>query len=57
LDDKDRQGWFEGMVHGRNLNARDFARAPTANFFVGYSKSLTVGGKKEKKNSTWSCGA
>ena len=27
-DDKDRQGWFEGRVHGRNLNAR----APTANF-------------------------
>jgi len=28
-DDKDRQGWFEGRVHGRNLNAR----APTPNFF------------------------
>ena len=22
-NDKDRQGWFEGRVHGRNLNARD----------------------------------
>jgi len=30
--DKDRQGWFEGRVHGRNLNARDLARAPTAIF-------------------------
>ena len=47
-DDKDRQGWFEGKVHGRNLNARDLARAPTANFSVRYSKSLTVGGKKKK---------
>jgi len=35
-------------VHGRNLNARDLARAPTANFSVGYSKSLTVGVKKKK---------
>ena len=25
-DDKDRQGWFEGRVHSRNLNARDFLR-------------------------------
>ena len=33
-DDKDRQGWFEERVHGRNLNARDLARAPTANFSV-----------------------
>ena len=33
-DDKDRQRWFEGRVHGRNLNARDLARAPTANFSV-----------------------
>ena len=47
-DDKDRQGWFEGKVHGRNLNARDLARAPTANFSVRYSKSLTVGVKKKK---------
>ena len=47
-DDKDRQGWFEGRVHGRNLNARDLARAPTANFSVRYSKSLTVGVKKKK---------
>ena len=47
-DDKDRQGWFEGRVHGRNLNVRDLARAPTANFSVGYSKSLTVGVKKKK---------
>jgi len=47
-DDKDRQGWLEGRVHGRNLNARDLARAPTANFSVRYSKSLTVGVKKKK---------
>jgi len=47
-DDKDRQGWFEGRVHGRNLNTRDLARAPTTNFAVGYSKSLTVGVKKKK---------
>ena len=47
-DDKDRQGWFEARVHGRNLNARDLARAPTANFSVRYSKSLTVGVKKKK---------
>ena len=47
-DDKDRQGWFEGRVHGRNLNARDLARALTANFSVAYSKSLTVGVKKKK---------
>ena len=47
-DDKDRQGWFEGRVHGRNLNARDLARAPTANFSVRYSKSLTVGVKNKK---------
>ena len=40
-DDKDRQAWFEGRVHGRNLNARVLARAPTSNFSVGYSKSLT----------------
>ena len=46
-DDKDRQGWFEGRVHGLNLNARDLARAPTANFSVRYSKSLTVGVKKK----------
>ena len=43
-DDKDRQGWFEGRVHGRNLNAR----AATVNFSVGNSKSLTVGVKKKK---------
>ena len=47
-DDQDRQGWFEGRVHGRNLNARDLARAPTTNFSVRYSKSLTV----EVKNKT-----
>ena len=47
-DDKDRQGWFEGRVHVRNLIARDLAHAPTANFSVGYSKSLTVGVKKKK---------
>ena len=47
-DDKDRQGWFEGRMHGCNLNTNDLARAPTANFSVGYSKSLTVGVKKKK---------
>ncbi len=47
-DDKDRQGWFEGKVHGRNLNARDLARAPTVSFAVRYHKSLTVGVKKRK---------
>ncbi len=47
-DDKDRQGWFEGRVHGCNLNARDLSRAPTANFSVRYSKSLTVGVKNKK---------
>jgi len=48
LDDKDRQAWFEARVHGRNLNTRDLARAPTANFSVRYSKSLTVGVRKKK---------
>ena len=38
---KDRQGWFEGRVHGRNLNARDLARAPIANFSVRYPSSVT----------------
>ena len=33
---------------GRNLNARDLVRAPTANFSVRYSKSLKVGVKKKK---------
>jgi hypothetical protein len=47
-DDNDRQGWFDGRVHRRNLNARDLARAPTANFSVRYTKSLTVGVKKKK---------
>jgi hypothetical protein len=47
-DDKDRLGWFEGRAHGRNLNARDLARAPTANFAVRYINSLTVGVKKTK---------
>jgi hypothetical protein len=47
-DDKDKQGWFEGRVHGRNLTARDLAHAPTANFAVRYIKSLTVGVKKTK---------
>ena len=47
-DYKDRQGWFEGRVHGRNLNARDLARAPTTNFSVRCSKSLTVGVKNKK---------
>jgi len=46
-DDKDRQKWFEGRLHGRNLNVRDLARAPTANFSVRYSKSLTVGVKRK----------
>ena len=35
-------------MHGRNLNARDLARALTANFSVRYRKSLTVGVKKKK---------
>ena len=35
-------------MHGRNLNARDVVRAPTANFSVRYTKSLTVGVKKKK---------
>ena len=47
-DDKNRQGWFEGRVHRRNLNARDLVRGPTPNFSVQYSKSLTVGVKKKK---------
>ena len=47
-DDKDRQGWLEGRVHWRNLNVRDLARAPTANFAVRYINSLTVGVKKKK---------
>ena len=33
---------------GRNLNARDLARAPTANFAVRYTKSLTIGARKKK---------
>ena len=33
-DDQNRQEWFEGRVHGNNLNARDLARTPTANFSV-----------------------
>ena len=40
-DDKDRQGWFEGTVHGRNLNKADRKRAPTANFAVRYTKWLS----------------
>jgi len=47
-DNKDRQGWFKARVHGLDLNARDLARAPTANFSVRYSKSLTVSVKKKK---------
>ena len=47
-DNKDRQGWFQGRVYGRNLNARDLARAPSANFSVRYSKLLTVGVKKKE---------
>jgi hypothetical protein len=34
-------------VHERNLNARDLARAPIANFVVRYINSLTVGVKKK----------
>ena len=52
-DDKDRQGWVEGKVQSRNVNARDLARAPTANFAVRYRKSLTVGVKK--KNTIANC--
>ena len=47
-NDKDRQGWFEGTVHGRNLNKADHARAPIANFAVRYTKSLTIGARKKK---------
>ena len=47
-DDTDRQGWFEGRVHGRNLNTRDLVCAPTVNFSVRYRKSLTVGVKNKK---------
>ena len=45
-DDKDRQGWSEGRVHG--ATSRDLANTPIANFSVRYSKSLTVGVKKQK---------
>ena len=47
-DDDDWQGRFEGKVQSRNVNARDLARAPTANFAVRYRNSLTVGVKKKK---------
>ncbi len=47
-DDQDRQKWFEGRIHGSNLNTRVLVRAPTANFSVRYSKSLTVGVKKKE---------
>ena len=43
-----RDGWFEGTVHGRNLTKEDRARAPTANFAVRYTKSLTSGARKKK---------
>jgi hypothetical protein len=42
-----KDGSREGCMES-NLNARDLARAPTANFSVRYSKSLTVGVKKTK---------
>ena len=44
-DDKDRQGWFQGTVHGRNLTEADHVRAPTVNFAVRYTKSLTIGAR------------
>ena len=47
-DDKDRQGWFEGRVHGRNLNARHLVRAFTADVGVRCTKSLTIGASKKK---------
>jgi hypothetical protein len=48
-----RDGSREGCrrVHVRNLNARDLARTPTANFAVRYIKSLTVGVKKTNFSS------
>ena len=46
--DKDKQGWFEGTVHGRNLFKADHARAPTANFAVRYTKSLTIGAARRR---------
>ena len=38
---------MDGRAHEAS-NARDVARAPTANVLVRYSKSLTVGVKKKK---------
>ena len=46
-DDKDRQGWFEGTVHGRNLTKAEHARAATADFAVQYTKTLTSGARKK----------
>ena len=50
-DDKDRLGWFEPTVHGRNLNKAEHARAPTADFAVRYTKLLTIGARKKKNIS------
>ena len=41
-------GWFEGRVDGRNLNARDLARAPTANFSVEIQQ-VVVSWRQKKK--------
>ena len=57
-DNKDRQGYFEGRLHGRNLNARGLARAPTANFSVRYTEQVVDSWRQEEENySTLSCGA
>ena len=40
-DDKDRQGWFEETVHGRNLNKAD--RALPLPILQCDTKSLTIG--------------
>jgi hypothetical protein len=41
-DDKNRSGWFKGLVHSRGLTKRDLEQAPTANFAISYIKSLPV---------------
>ena len=49
LREVDPQGNFTPiLLFYDKVDARDLARAPTANFSVGYSKSLTVGVKKKK---------
>ena len=42
------RAWCDVAPIHMYLNARDLARAPTANFSVRYSKSLTVRVKKKK---------